>query len=292
MSWELSNFVQSLTSVSDSTASVYKRDLKSFIEWCNTQKLTAPSEVSRRNLRYYLAWLQENDYSRRTISRKASSLRRYFKWAQHKSLIDSNPTVNLQTQGGKSKLPRVLKKQELQVLLDNPRPVALNDGIRKFRDDAILELLYGSGLRVSELCNLKFNQIDSKRQLLRIEGKGRKERLVPLSRKSIQCLELWLKNGRPEMIGTEENHDYVFVNMRCKQITPRDVRRLLDRRSSVPVNPHALRHTFATHLLDGGADLREVQELLGHSDLSSTQIYTHVSKDRLKAVHKRTHPRG
>ena len=292
MSWELSNFVQSLTSVSDSTASVYKRDLKSFIEWCNSQKLTAPSEVSRRNLRYYLAWLQENDYSRRTISRKASSLRRYFKWAQHKSLIDSNPTVNLQTQGGKSKLPRVLKKQELQVLLDNPRPKTLNDGIRKLRDDAILELLYGSGLRVSELCNLKFNQIDSKRQLLRIEGKGRKERLVPLSRKSIQCLELWLKNGRPEMIGTEENHDFVFVNTRCKQITPRDVRRLLDRRSSVPVNPHALRHTFATHLLDGGADLREVQELLGHSDLSSTQIYTHVSKDRLKAVHKRTHPRG
>ena len=292
MSWELSNFVQSLTSVSDSTASVYKRDLKSFIEWCNSQKLTAPSEVSRRNLRYYLAWLQENDYSRRTISRKASSLRRYFKWAQHKSLIDSNPTVNLQTQGGKSKLPRVLKKQELQVLLDNPRPKTLNDGIRKFRDDAILELLYGSGLRVSELCNLKFNQIDSKRQLLRIEGKGRKERLVPLSRKSIQCLELWLNTGRPEMIGTEENHDFVFVNMRCKQITPRDVRRLLDRRSSVPVNPHALRHTFATHLLDGGADLREVQELLGHSDLSSTQIYTHVSKDRLKAVHKRTHPRG
>ena len=292
MSWELSNFVQSLTSVSDSTASVYRRDLKSFIEWCESQKLSAPSEVSRRNLRYYLAWLQENDYSRRTISRKASSLRRYFKWAQRKSLIDSNPTVNLQTQGGKSKLPRVLKKQELQVLLDNPRPKTLNDGIRKFRDDAILELLYGSGLRVSELCNLKFNQIDSKRQLLRIEGKGRKERLVPLSRKSIQCLELWLKNGRPEMIGTEENHDFVFVNMRCKQITPRDVRRLLDRRSSVPVNPHALRHTFATHLLDGGADLREVQELLGHSDLSSTQIYTHVSKDRLKAVHKRTHPRG
>ncbi len=292
MSWELPNFIQSLTSVSDSTASVYKRDLKSFIEWCESQELTVPSEVSRRNLRHYLAWLQENDYSRRTISRKASSLRRYFKWAQHNSLTDSNPTVNLQTQGGKSKLPRVLKKQELQVLLDNPRPATLKDGIRKSRDDAILELLYGSGLRVSELCNLKFDQIDFKKQLLRVEGKGRKERLVPLSMKSIQCLELWLKDGRPEMLGTEEKHDFVFVNMRCKQITPRDVRRLLDRRSSVPVNPHALRHTFATHLLDGGADLREVQELLGHSDLSSTQIYTHVSKDRLKAIHKRTHPRG
>ena len=292
MSWELPNFIQSLTSVSDSTASVYKRDLKSFIEWCESQELTVPSEVSRRNLRHYLAWLQENDYSRRTISRKASSLRRYFKWAQHNSLTDSNPTVNLQTQGGKSKLPRVLKKQELQVLLDNPRPATLKDGIRKSRDDAILELLYGSGLRVSELCNLKFDQIDFKKQLLRVEGKGRKERLVPLSMKSIQCLELWLKDGRPEMLGTEEKHDFVFVNMRHKQITPRDVRRLLDRRSSVPVNPHALRHTFATHLLDGGADLREVQELLGHSDLSSTQIYTHVSKDRLKAIHKRTHPRG
>ena len=292
MSWELPNFVQSLTSVSDSTASVYKRDLTSFIKWCESQRLTAPSEVSRRNLRYYLAWLQENDYSRSTISRKASSLRRYFKWAQHNSLTESNPTISLQTQGGKSKLPRVLKKQELQVLLDNPRPAIQNDGIRKFRDDAILELLYGSGLRVSELCNLKFDQIDFQKHLLRIKGKGGKERLVPLSRKSIQCLELWLKNGRLKMLGTKEEHDFVYVNMRCKKITPRDVRRLLDRRSSVPVNPHALRHTFATHLLDGGADLREVQELLGHSDLSSTQIYTHVSKDRLKAIHKQTHPRG
>ena len=117
MSWELSNFVQSLTSVSDSTASVYKRDLKSFIKWCESQRLTAPSEVSRRNLRYYLAWLQENDYSRNTISRKVSSLRRYFKWAQHNSLTASNPTISLQTQGGKSQLPRVLKKLELQVLL-------------------------------------------------------------------------------------------------------------------------------------------------------------------------------
>ena len=178
------------------------------------------------------------------------------------------------------------------MLLDNPRPAIQNDGIRKFRDDAVLELLYGSGLRVSELCNLKFDQIDFEKQLLRIKGKGGKERLVPLSRKSIQCLKLWLKNGRPEMLGTKEEHDFIFVNMRCKKITPRDVRRLLDRRSSVPVNPHALRHTFATHLLDGGADLREVQELLGHSDLSSTQIYTHVSKDRLKAIHKQTHPRG
>lgn len=292
MTWEMPNFIESLTSVSNSTASVYKRDLKSFIEWCESHNLTKPSEVSRRNLRYYLAWLQENDYSRRTISRKASSLRRYFKWAQNNSLTDSNPTVNLQTQGGKSKLPRVLKREELQGLLDNPRPVIQNDGVRKFRDDAILELLYGSGLRVSELCDLKIDQLDFRQKLVRVKGKGKKERLVPLSEKSIKCIELWLRDGRPEMMGTETLHDFVFVNMRHKQITPRDVRRLLDRRSVVPVNPHALRHTFATHLLDGGADLREVQEFLGHSDLSSTQIYTHVSKDRLKTIHKRTHPRG
>tara|TARA_Y100000992_G_scaffold159006_1_gene106450 strand:- start:923 stop:1435 length:513 start_codon:yes stop_codon:yes gene_type:complete len=167
-----------------------------------------------------------------------------------------------------------------------------SDGERKFRDDAILELLYGSGLRVSELCNLRFDQIDLKRKLLLIQGKGKKERLVPLSEKSYEALQLWFSHGRPKMMGSKEDHGFVFINLRQKQITPRDVRRLLDRRSSMPVNPHALRHTFATHLLDGGADLREVQELLGHSDLSSTQIYTHVSKERLRTVHKQTHPRG
>ena len=292
MSWDLQNFIQSLTSVSDSTASVYNRDLNSFIDWCESQELTCPEEVSRKNLRYYLAWLQESDYSRRTIARKASALRRYFKWAQSHSLTESNPTIDLQVQGGKSKLPRVLKQEELQTLLDTPRPGIKDDGARKVRDDAILELLYGSGLRVSELCDLKFDQINLKQGLLRITGKGKKERLVPLSEKSIQSLEVWIRSGRPEMLGSKEDHDFVFINLRQKQITPRDVRRLLDRRSSVPVNPHALRHTFATHLLDGGADLREVQELLGHSDLSSTQIYTHVSKDRLKTIHKQTHPRG
>ena len=266
---------------------MYKRQ-----EWCESQELANPKDVSRKNLRSYLAWLQESHYSRRTIARKVSALRRYFKWAQSCSLTESNPTVDLQVQGGKSKLPRVLKQEELQTLLDNPRPAIKDDGVRKIRDDAILELLYGSGLRVSELCDLKFNQINLKQGLLRIIGKGKKERLVPLSEKSIQCIEAWIKSGRPKMLGSKKDHGFVFINLRQKQITPRDVRRLLDRRSSVPVNPHALRHTFATHLLDGGADLREVQELLGHSDLSSTQIYTHVSKDRLKTIHKQTHPRG
>ncbi len=292
MSWEIKDFIQSLTSVSESTVSVYKRDLVSFIEWCEAEELAGPSKVSRRNLRYYLAWLQEKDYSRRTIARKASAIRRYFKWAQQCALTKSNPAVDIQTQVGRSKLPRVLKQEELQTLLDSPRPMTKGDGERKFRDDAILELLYGSGLRVSELCNLRFDQIDLKRKLLLIQGKGKKERLVPLSEKSYEALQLWFSHGRPKMMGSKEDHGFVFINLRQKQITPRDVRRLLDRRSSMPVNPHALRHTFATHLLDGGADLREVQELLGHSDLSSTQIYTHVSKDRLRAIHKETHPRG
>ena len=123
-------------------------------------------------------------------------------------------------------------------------------------------------------------------------GKGGKERIVPLSEKSVIATQKWISDGRAELLGSQEDQGLIFVNLRGSPISPRDVRRLIDRRSSSPVNPHALRHTFATHLLDGGADLREVQELLGHADLSSTQIYTHVSKERLRKVHKNTHPRG
>jgi len=293
MPWQIDAYLEALTSVSESTLTVYKRDTDAFISWCADNGLSKPKNVTRRHLRLYLAWLQERNYARKTIARKASSLRRYFKWAQHQKLIEADPTIELQTRLGKGRLPRVLKNEELRVLLDEPRPfIADDDGPRKMRDDAVLELLYGSGLRVSELCDLQFGAFDFDKKLVRVIGKGSKERLIPLSEKSITAIESWISRGRQEMLGDVRDTGFVFLNMRGKPITSRDVRRLLDRRSPVPVNPHALRHTFATHLLDGGADLREVQEMLGHADLSSTQIYTHVSKERLRTVHKNTHPRG
>ncbi|MBC84173.1 MAG: tyrosine recombinase [Acidimicrobiaceae bacterium] len=293
MLWKLDAYLEALTSVSKSTIAVYKRDISSFIDWVSKNQINRPDDLNRRHLRLYLAWLQEEKYARKTIARKASSLRRYFKWAQKQGIVKLDPAIDLQTRLGKGRLPRVLKNEELVVLLDEPRAIIKDDdGPRKLRDDAVLELLYGSGLRVSELCNLQFSSFDFIQKLVRVVGKGNKERLIPLSEKSVIAINSWISHGRTEMLGAADDNDFVFLNLRGRPISPRDIRRLIDRRSLTPVNPHALRHTFATHLLDGGADLREVQELLGHADLSSTQIYTHVSKDRLRSVHKKTHPRG
>ena len=293
MLWKLDAYLEALTSVSKSTIAVYKRDISSFIDWVSKNQINRPDDLNRRHLRLYLAWLQEEKYARKTIARKASSLRRYFKWAQKQGIVKLDPAIDLQTRLGKGRLPRVLKNEELVVLLDEPRAMIKDDdGPRKLRDDAVLELLYGSGLRVSELCNLQFSSFDFIQKLVRVVGKGNKERLIPLSEKSVIAINSWISHGRTEMLGAADDNDFVFLNLRGRPISPRDIRRLIDRRSLTPVNPHALRHTFATHLLDGGADLREVQELLGHADLSSTQIYTHVSKDRLRSVHKKTHPRG
>lgn len=241
----------------------------------------------------YLASLTEDGYARRTVARKASSLRRYFRWAERQGLCASNPTAGLHVPKAEGRLPRVLRSDELTVLLDEPRPaIAEDDESRRFRDDAVLELLYGSGLRVSELCGLTPASIDLSRGLILVLGKGNKERLIPISKPAVSALRRWIETGRPDMSKDTGQQDPLFVNLAGRPLQPRDVRRLLDRRAPSPAHPHALRHTFATHLLDGGADLRSVQELLGHADLGSTQIYTHVSKERLRKVLEETHPRS
>ena len=160
------------------------------------------------------------------------------------------------------------------------------------RDDAVLEILYGSGLRVAELCGLRPDDLDAARRSVRVWGKGSKQRVVPLSVPAVEAVELWLAEGRSAMVTERSPADAVFLNRRGGRLQPRDVRRIIDRRAGAPTHPHALRHTFATHLLDGGADLRAVQEMLGHADLSTTQHYTHVSKERLRSVLDATHPRA
>lgn len=293
MRWDLDPFIMSLASVAEATASVYRRDMESFIDWAAAHEVVDPGQVSRRHLRAYLAFLHDSEYARRTIARKASSLRRYFRWAHRRGLTEIDPTIGLQAPTGQSRLPRVLRNDEITTLLDEPRPHIVDDSeARRLRDDAVLEILYGSGLRVSELCGLTIDALELDRGLALVTGKGDKERLVPLSAPSVRALRAWLERGRHDLVDPALATNVVFVNLKGRPITPRDVRRLLDRRASVPVNPHALRHTYATHLLDGGADLREVQELLGHADLGSTQIYTHVSKERLRRVLTETHPRA
>jgi site-specific recombinase XerD len=160
------------------------------------------------------------------------------------------------------------------------------------RYQAVVELLYGSGVRVAELCALRPGDVDLPRRLATVWGKGSKQRQVPLSEPSAEAVAAWLVRGRPAMTTPESPDDALLLNRRGRRLTPRDVRRILDRRAASPTHPHALRHTFATHLLDGGADLRAVQELLGHADLATTQLYTHVSKERLRAVYESSHPRA
>jgi site-specific recombinase XerD len=214
-------------------------------------------------------------------------LRRYFGWARRVGAIPSDPTAGLSAPRGEARLPRVLHPDELRTLLDKPA-----DGPVGLRDVALLELLYGSGLRVAEATSLDVDDLDLARQQVRVWGKGGKERIVPLSDPAVDALRRWLADGRAELATEVTPAGAMLLNRRGRRLTPRDARRVLDRRAAAPTHPHALRHTFATHLLDGGADLRVVQELLGHADLATTQRYTHVSKERLRTVFDATHPRA
>ena len=283
-------FTGSLTGVSPATARVYRRDLVAFVTWLDEVGVGEFSAVDRRVVRRYLAYLDQRSYARRTISRKMSAIPRFFRWARMDGLVESDPAVGLSTPGASSRLPNVLTDKDLGELLgDDPSPRATPNSTSPIRqrDDAVLELLYGSGLRVSEVCDLNTDSVDLSAGVLRVWGKGEKERIVPLSAPAVDAIATHLKN-----VTITESSNPLFLNQRHNRLGPRDVRRILDRRSPTPTHPHALRHTFATHLLDGGADLRTVQELLGHSDLSTTQIYTHVSKERLQRVHRSSHPRA
>ena len=289
--WGLSAWLDSLSGVADSTRAVYARDAAAFAGWFVDAGVSAPGSVDRRTVRRYLADLVANRYAARTISRKVSVLRRYFYWARLTGRVDADPTIGLAAPRGPSKLPQVLKEDHIRTLINKPARAG-DDEARDARDLAIVELLYGSGLRVSELCGLRRQDLDPTRGEVRVWGKGSKERLVPLSDPAAQALSNWLEGHRGSFVTADTPADALFLNQRGRAMTPRDVRRVIDRRSVVPTHPHALRHTFATHLLDGGADLRAVQELLGHADIATTQIYTHVSRERLREVHRSSHPRA
>lgn len=290
MSWHLDDFVSSLLSVATSTRALYRRDLDAFVVWAERLEHEGPETLDRTVLRRYLAYLDTRRYARRTIARKTSALRRYFGWLCRTNRIPNDPAARLSAPSGPAKLPRVLRDTELVELLE---PVAeAPDDPKRAQDDAVLEILYGSGLRVSELCGLDLDDVDLEASRLSVTGKGERPRLVPLSEPAVDALRVWIHGHRHVLQSPVERRRAVFVNQRGRPLTPRDVRRIVDRRATHPTHPHALRHTFATHLLDGGADLRAVQEILGHQDLTTTQIYTHVSKERLQHVHSTTHPRA
>jgi integrase/recombinase XerC len=291
--WSVGPFARSLTSLSSRTVEAYATDVRGFAEWAARGGISDPGEVKRTTVRRYLAYLTTRQYARRSIARKAAALRRYFRWLTRAGLVGSDPTVGLQAQGGDGRLPRVLDRRDLDRLLDGPLPEGEPEWRRR-RDDAVLELLYGSGLRVSELCGLDHDSIDLHRGAVVVWGKGAKERRVPVSEPAVAAVRRWLRL-RDDVLSDDTDggqNRAMFGNERGRRLTPRDVRRIVDRRSPTPTHPHALRHSFATHLLDGGADLRAVQELLGHSDVATTQRYTHVSRERLRAAYQDAHPRA
>lgn len=275
--------------LSPHTLSAYRSDLKAFAEWAGRSGCRSLHEVDRTLLRRYVAFLAERRYARRSIARKASALRSVLAWAVSRGVIAASPAVDLDAPKLDHPLPRVMRAADAARLCELPpgdEPVGL-------RDRAILELLYGSGLRVAELCALDVDDIDLRHSTVEVTGKGRKQRRLPIGRPTVEAIDLYLEQARPELW---KEGPALFLNRRGKRLGPRSVRTMittyLSAEGAPHISPHTLRHSFATHMLDGGADLRAVQELLGHESLATTQIYTHVSTERLKAVYEQSHPRA
>lgn len=285
--------------LSPHTIDAYRRDLAAFVEW--TQRSSRPPSiegVDRTTLRRYVSYLSERGYARRTVARKASALRSLLAWALERDLIPVNPADDVPAPRLDGPLPRVLKAKDAAALCELPPA----DHAAGLRDRALIELLYGSGLRVSEACGLDLDDVDLDRGAVTVTGKGRKQRRLPLSAPAAAALASYVSQGRPALLAKGRDRPAgrqvaaTFVNARGGRLSPRSARAALAKYARAegwdPVSPHALRHSFATHLLDGGADLRSVQELLGHENLATTQIYTHVSTERLRAVYEQSHPRA
>jgi integrase/recombinase XerC len=253
-------------------------------------------ELDLGGLRGWLADQRAAGASRTTLSRRAASARTFTAWAHRRGTLREDPGLRLVAPRAHRTLPGVLRPEQAAELMRVSGAGAAQRDAVALRDHCVLELLYATGVRVSELCGLDLGDVDFGRRVLRVLGKGRKERTVPFGVPAERATRDWLESGRPELLPGNATQA-VFVGVRGNRLDPRTVRRVVhDAVDAVPgaadMGPHGLRHSAATHLLEGGADLRSVQELLGHATLATTQLYTHVTVDRLKAIHDRTHPRA
>jgi len=278
--------------LSSNTVSAYRRDLVKFDVFAQKRKLSLES-VSRDDLVDFLAGLYRMNLESRTVARHLVTLRNFFRFAQIQELITTDPTINLESPKIRRSLPGYLRLEEVERLLEQPdSTTALG-----LRDRAMLEILYSTGLRVSELIGLRVSDLDSKVGCVRCIGKGDKERIVPVGRKALVIVEKYLRDARPKLLGRLRGSPTLFVNCRGVSLSRVGVWKILSgygKRAGLRVSltPHMLRHSFATHLLERGADLRSVQLMLGHADISTTQIYTHVVEERLKQIYKAHHPRA
>ncbi|WP_128894251.1 tyrosine recombinase XerC [Longirhabdus pacifica] len=284
--------LQVLRNASHHTVKNYLNDLNQFEAFLKEQHIHHFAEVTYFHIRMFLTKLNELQYAKKTISRKLSSLRSFFVFLEKNDFVEQNPFQFVKGPKGETKLPSFLYVDEMKKLL-NSVDTNQNMGIR---DAAILELLYASGMRVSECANLNIRDIDFTAGLALVFGKGAKERYVPIGEYAIASLECYLKHARSKIVKNVEEVA-LFLNLRGTRLSDRSIRRIIDKyitKSAMQkkVSPHTFRHSFATHLLEAGADLRTVQELLGHANLSTTQIYTHVTRDHLQSIYNKSHPRA
>jgi integrase/recombinase XerC len=284
-------------SLSEHTTRAYLGDLTSFFDNLELQKVDDLSNVTIAHIRSWLATQQVKGGARTTLSRRAVSIRLFTKWATKKGFLAKDVGLTLATPKGHRTLPEVLSIADATVAIDSlATRVAEEESATSIRDCAILEVLYASGARVSELCGLDLDDIDYQRNTILVLGKGNKERTIPLGNPAMKALNNWIKNARSEIV-TGTSGEAVFLGIRGKRIDQRTVRTVVYEalqalEGAHRLGPHALRHSAATHLLEGGADLRTVQEILGHASLATTQIYTHVSTERLQKAFKQAHPRA
>lgn len=287
-------FIASLTEIrglSENTARSYNRDLRAYFDWAARAEVD-PLTLSHRQLRLYLADLNDSGYARTTVARKMACLRSFFEYLIAQKVIEQNPAALLSSPKLPSRLPKALSENDVAKLLDS----TFADTPKGIRDAAVLETLYASGMRVSEVASLRVNDVNFSAGNALVTGKGSKQRMVPIHPFALARLRDYITKARPQLSASEAT-DALFISTRGKPLSADAIRRIVSEAAKVAglsahVSPHTLRHSFATDLLNNDTDLRTVQEFLGHSNLSTTQIYTHVSGRRLQDIHRRTHPRG
>jgi len=273
------------------SADSYRGDLVEFAEFMVSRGIKKPSDVDRAALTVYLLTLRRHGRAAATIKRRTAAIRAFYRFLLREEALEHDPTLDLASPKLPARLPKVLTIGEVDRLLATPDPLKPQGS----RDRAMLELMYASGLRVSELINLNLGDVDLVHEVVRTIGKGDRERVVPIGTKAVQALRHYLLHARP-LLTKAQGAQALFVNRRGGRLTRQGCWKLMRayaRQAGLarPLTPHVLRHSFATHLLEGGADLRAVQEMLGHASISTTQVYTHVTRDRLREVYRQAHPR-
>lgn len=287
------HYLQIERGLSDNTLKSYRRDLNQYCQYIEkVMQKTDWNSVNRTDIIGFLHMMKDDGKSSATISRNISSIRSFHQFLIREQLAEHDPSLHIETPQKERKLPNVLSSEDIQILLSIPQDSPLN-----VRNKAMLELLYATGLRVTELITLKVTDLHLTMGFVRCFGKGAKERIVPLGDVAKEALEVYLQDSRPILTKRQQDNNVLFVNQHGRPLSRQGFGKVLkttarDLGLKTEITPHTLRHSFATHLLENGADLRAVQEMLGHSDISTTQIYTHVTRSRLKDIYQNYHPRA